>query len=463
MSNKIFNQDMAKAFATHEDNIADIIYSQEWRTFFKRNRNHYQQMESQDFLNVVINFITKAHQNQNHTMATYNDIINQLKTFTVRNYPSVDTPYIALNDKLLNTETLELEEFTKEKIAIHHIPIDSDDLTQPTTTFTNYLNTTIVHSDDHSLPDQPLIDLVQEMFGFYITPNLKAEGMFFLVGKGSNGKSVMIKILEEMIGKRYCSAMSIQTLTTNQFATHNLIGKKLNVCNEEESKFLRADKFKALVTGDTIQVEQKGKDSFTFSPTTKYCFGTQDIPNFSEVDGGIMRRVKIIPFNRVFTDEHKDKDISEKLQKEMGGILQFAIEGARRLKENNYNFSKPAQFVQALDEFESDLSSPVRFFKEYYKIKDNTTLNTVFLSNKQIYKAYEAWSKEEGRKVKNATNFHKDILNQIPFYKENRGRKRVDGKAERGLNLTYTEAGKPDLYIDDAEETVESLIDLGTF
>ena len=434
MSNKAYNQDMAKQFAHDEKHIADIIYSKEWETFFIKKGNYYEQQDDKVFRMIVTKYIASNFPNQNHIDATYRDIIKQLKTFTVRQYDSVDTHYIALSDKLLNTDTLELEENDDEKIAIHHIPVHSKDLNQPTPHFTNYLNTTIVQKGDTRTPDQPLIDLVQEMFGFYITPNLKAEAMFFLVGRGSNGKSVMITILEELIGRKYRTAMSIQTLTTEKFSTYSLIGTKLNVCNEEESKHLRADKFKALVTGDTIQVEQKGQDPFPFRPTTKYLFASQNIPNFQEVDGGIMRRIKIIMFNRIFLNKDKDKDIVDKLISELAGILQFAIDGARRLKENNYNFSEPDQLLEALDEFEQELSSPIRFFKENYVIHEDKKKNILFKSKKDLYSDYIKWCEEVNKGKKSKVNFLKDIANQIPFFEDNESRRRCDnGKAERGV------------------------------
>lgn len=458
MTSKVYNQDMARQFAHDEKHIADIIYSIEWEKFFIRKGNYYEQQDDKAFRKYVQDYIIKSFPNQNHTMSTYKDVVEQLKGLTVRQYESVNTEYIALNDCLLNTDTLELEANDHEKIAIHHIPVSSQDLEKETPSFTNYLNTTIVKEEDTGQPDEELISLVQEMFGFYITPNLKAEGMFFLVGRGSNGKSVMINIIEKLIGSKYTSAMSIQYLTTNNFATYGLIGKKLNVCNEEESKHLRADKFKALVTGDTIQVERKNQDSFSYRPTTKYLFATQNIPNFQDVDNGIMRRIKIIMFNRIFKPSEKNKDIIKDIEKEMGGVLKFAIEGARRLKENNYNFSNPKQLVKALDEFEQELSSPIRYFKEHYVVHPNGKDNPIFKTKKEMFLEYSQWCDEVNKGKKSKTNFFKDIENQIPNFVENQARLRIGGKPEYGVFVSLIEDEFKDDIFDGDSSDIGSII-----
>lgn len=57
--------------------------------------------------------------------------------------------------------------------------------------------------------------------------------MFF--GDGSNGKGVLIKIIEALLGENNCSHRSLQDLDKNRFATADLFGKLVNTHSDLKS------------------------------------------------------------------------------------------------------------------------------------------------------------------------------------------------------------------------------------
>ena len=277
--------------------------------------------------------------------------------------------------------------------------------------FLEFLDTTLIK--DSGRTDPELIKVVQEMFGFYLLNNLKAQTVFFLVGKGANGKSVMVRIIEKMIGTEFVSAMSIQNLTMNQFATSGLIGKKVNICNEEESKFLRSDKFKALISGDLIQAERKHERQFAFRPVTKYLFASNRLPSFEGVNFGIRRRMKIIPFKKVFEVEEQNKNLAEELLEELPGIIKWAIEGAKRLVEYNYQFADSAAVKKTLRDFENVTSSALMFFRRNYKPDPDG-----FMGNMELYREYDTWCLENGKRPMSSISFHRDLSENIKIESE---------------------------------------------
>ena len=415
------------SFTQTPPNARDLMFCEDWRSFFMRQGNHYDHIEERKMQSILLNFALSNYPEANHSESSIKDMLWQLSHLTPNHQQSISTRYIALNDALLDTHTFELLDPSPSITTIYHIPVNKADLDKPTPAFDKFINETIVQKEKDEngnwIADQGLIKLTQEMFGYYLTDNLKAQKMFFLVGRGSNGKSKLSGIIEDLIGKKYVSNMTIQQLTTDKFATANLVGMKVNICTEAESKYIDSSKFKALVTGDSIQVERKYGQSFSFNPTTKYLFAYNDSPTFANPDYSLLRRIIIIKFNRVFHRHEWDMQLTEKLRTELGGILKWAIEGGKRLIENNYIFSETKQAEESMEEFKEEMSSAVKYFNETFVFdKEN------YIMNDDLYKDYKIWSEKNGRKALNATNFKKELKNNVKGFDECEGHKRIDGK-----------------------------------
>jgi putative DNA primase/helicase len=204
--------------------------------------------------------------------------------------------------------------------------------------------------------------------------------------------------------------MSIEKLTTNDFAASSLIGKKINICLEEESSYVKSDKFKAMVSGDPINVERKYGDSFMWEPTVKYVFATNEMPTFSGLNYGLVRRIKIIPFNRIIEDHKKDTRLTDKLGTELSGILAWAMAGAKRLAENGFKFTECAQSVNKIGEFKENISAAILFYNENYTLG---TSDEDFLSNDELYENYVHWCEKRGKKRQSYYVFMRDINTHI--------------------------------------------------
>jgi len=408
---KIKNQEIAEFFCDDERHKKNMIYLREYDMFYRWENGWYKEIPSFNMSRLVYRFIKSKFGNVNINRNIVSDIILQIKWSILREVENHNAGYFALRDVIYNLKSFETEPVDLEKIIIYFLDYPAEDLKGTPTTFLKFLETSLVIKDT-VLPDFDLIDFVQEMFGFFLLDSMKGAGAFFLVGDGSNGKSVMANLIQKMIGEQFCSAMSIQTMTTNNFAVQHLVGKKVNVSNEEESKYMKSDKFKALITGERISAERKFGDNFEFTPTTKYIFASNELPTFDNINYGLMRRIKIIPFFRRFSDKDQDKDLDYKLEREMPAIIGWALEGAKRFVANHYVFSTPSSSIDAGKEFESQISSAIRFVSDNYEVDDSA-----FISNDELYAKYRTWCGDNGKKPVNSFKFHNDTTKNIPKLK----------------------------------------------
>lgn len=416
---RAYNHELAEEFCDNKDYLKNLVYCQQYDTFYMYREVYYEQIEFRKMQQITFAFIKANYPSMNVTVALVNDVIQQIKWTCKRQVEDIDYEYIALNDGLYNMRTFELEKHDRHKIVSYYVPYNYQDLHMEIPNFKKFINTSLVHQNKPKETDLELVRLVQEMFGFYLMDTFKVTGAFFLVGTGANGKSTMTQVVQDMIGHKYCSAMSIQTLTTDKFSTHHLIGKRLNCSNEEESKYIQSDKFKALVTGEMIDAERKFGERFEFIPRTKYLFSTNEMPSFSGMSYALKRRIKIVPFYRQFNVEQgeHDPDLGEKLKNEMPGIMLWAFEGAKRIVKNGYRFSPCRASQLAFQDFQEDSSSAVMFVNQFYMLSSDE-----FIPHGELYKEYRDWCNEVNRQPLAQHNFLKEIRNNFDNIKTQRVR-----------------------------------------
>lgn len=176
-----------------------------------------------------------------------------------------------------------------------------------------------------------------------------------------------------------------------------LYGKTVNICSENESdgKTMNTQYFKAIVGEDVINAEQKGKPVFSFKPTVKMIFSMNNFPSTKDKSTGYYRRLMILNFTAFFNDNNRDKDLKNKLRNEMSGIFLWAIEGLKRLRENDYKFSKCKNMEEILDEYKIEQNPMIAFFDECVEKEDDTAHRE---SNRTIYEAFKKWAEANGHK-----------------------------------------------------------------
>ena len=433
----------------------NLIYCTGWETFYLYDGRYYKQMSWREMHEDIWEHI-RLHVDDgviNITSAMVTDIVRQMSWGCYRKQRAMYSSWLSFEDGLLNTETFEFVGHNRELISTMYIPHKYRSLDQPMPMFQKFLDSIIVGVNSKE-PDTELQQLVQEMFGLMLMNTMKSAVAFFLVGGGANGKSTLTNILEHIIGEEYITSFSIESLTTNRFSSSRLVGKYVNICNEEESKYVRTDKFKNLITGETLSAERKFGDSFDFKPRVKFIFNTNNPPTFDDLNFGLRRRLIVIPFNRVFADVEQDKDLDKKLLSELPGIVNWAIEGAKRLVSRNYVFNRPEAVIRSIKALEEETSSAIAFFREFYMVIDDeisSFIDSRGVSNKEIYDDYIEWCADVNKKAMSMRKFFKDIAN-VEKDVEDVWVPDGHGKSVRGKNFirrSFVESKKNDMAIFD--------------
>jgi putative DNA primase/helicase len=209
------------------------------------------------------------------------------------------------------------------------------------------------------------VALLQEYMGLSLTSITQYQKMMWLIGEGSNGKSVVLDIVRDMVGSENCSSVPFSGFA-GRFNLEQLQDKLVNIDPDMSISALFAPsvdaKIKSIVGGDWISLERKGKPVFQAKLVAKLWAGTNCMPTSKDQSHGFFRRVLILQFNRIITEAEQDKFLTQKLRTELPGIFNWALEGLKRL-QHNQDFTYPLSSKQAVDDYKLQ-HNPVAMFRK---------------------------------------------------------------------------------------------------
>ena len=321
---------------------------------------------------VMINHIPQLNRAKRTEVMAYLDILIR------ENTPAAPANMIAFRNGLYNVYDDSFVPFTHEHVITNKIEWDYNQHA--------YWNLTDEVLNNIACDDPAIRSLLEEMIGYCLFRRNELGKAFILTGSGSNGKSTFLNMLKTMLGRRNLSVLDLKKLN-DRFSTVMLFGKLANIGDDISDEFVTdAAEFKKIVTGETIDAEQKGQPKFDFEPYVKLIFSANNIPRIGKGrdSSAILRRLVIVPFNAKFDDKNPNFKpfIGDSLkgQESMEYMIQLGIQGLKRVLTNR-KFTSSQKVQDELDEFEETNNPILGFFKECQNEEvaiENEPTNTVY-------------------------------------------------------------------------------------
>ena len=286
------------------------------------------------------------------------------------------------SNETFNLDTCQSQRFNPNDFITKSCNIDHDDFAN-CPTWIKFINDIFLNRED-------IIDFVQRFVGYSMTTSTKEQCMFILHGDGRNGKTVFIETIRKIFGDYVTSLPStslvrkpIENGIPNDIA--GLKGARLVTTVEtNENATLDESMIKKITGSDIIKARFLNKEFFEFMPTFKLIYASNHKPNIRGTDNGIWRRIRMIPFDFKITDENDDKCLQQKLDNELPGILNWAIEGYKKWRESG--LTKPPVIMETTEQYREEEDSLGQFIEEecdidkesYVTVKDFKSRVTQF-------------------------------------------------------------------------------------
>lgn len=317
---------------------------------------------------------------------------------------------IAFRNGLYNVATDSFLEFTPDVVITNKIPWD----------FNRNASSEVIDNmlENVSCGDAAIRSLLEEIVGacMYRSNTLAGGKAFILTGTGSNGKSTYLKTLSNLMSEKNISSLDLKKLG-DRFSTVMMFGKLANIGDDISNEFVTDTAvFKKIVTGETIDAEQKGQPKFDFKPFCKLLFSANNIPRMGKGSDSqaIMRRLVIVPFNAKFKsdDPNFKPGIEEELkgQESMEYLIQLGIQGLKRVLETK-NFTTSAAMQQELEEYE-ERNNPLLMFVKDCEDEDFELENE---PTSRVYERYKEFCLAESLQPLSKIEFSRQMVKTFNF------------------------------------------------
>lgn len=355
---------------------------------------------------------------QNSTKTPRGEVIRYLELLCT-NKKITNPKYIVFNNGVYDLETKELLDYSPKYIIKNKIPHNYNP-----DAYHELLDKTL---SKICCNDKKLRYVIEEMIGYTLLRRNELGKSFILTGDGSNGKSTLLNLINELLGEENISSVSLKELS-DRFKTFQLDGKLANIGDDISNEYIQDNStFKKLVTGEKVNVERKGRDPYDFKNYSKLIFSANELPRINDLSGGLKRRLVFIPFNAKFSkrDEDYDPFIKDKITTPaaLEYLLKIAIDGLYRIINNN-SITSSEVCDKVWEEYEA-INNPVVSFIEEHKI-ENESVNDVF-------RQYQVWCVESGLKPLSKIVFGKEVRKQ--GFNSNKSVK-IEGKVTKIYTLS---------------------------
>lgn len=224
--------------------------------------------------------------------------------------------------------------------------------------------------------DAQLAEYLQVMVGYCLCGSTREQCMFFLYGDGANGKSTFLETLAKMLGD-YCMNAQADTIASTRSRSSG--AARSDVARLKGARF------------------QYGKE-FEFRPEFKLVEATNHLPKIHGTDVGIWRRIRLVPFTQSIPEEKQDILLPQKLEAELPGILNWALDGLQKWLANSqggrrHGLPACAAVDSAVSAYKQDQDRIAAFLADCTEPAEGSTVQASVL-----FRTYLNWCSENNEK-----------------------------------------------------------------
>lgn len=298
---------------------------------------------------------------------------------------------IPVNNGIFDYDTKKLLPFSPDYVFVSKCKVN----------FNAAATNVVIHNDDdgtdwdvdswiHELTDDPQVEkLIWQIIGAVIRPNVRWDKVIMPYStKGNNGKGTLCRLLRNLCGEGNYTSIAINDMSKN-FRLSPLLHVSAVIVDENNvTGYLDdASTFKALITGDQVQIEEKYKApvDFRFSGLMVQCVNF--LPRVNDKTSSFYRRILMVPFEKCFTGAERKYIKDDYLNRQE--VLEYVLYKVLEVIPSYYDFDVPDACTRLLDDYKT-FNDPVRQFAEEMLPE----LKWQLVPNKFLYDLFKAWYEE---------------------------------------------------------------------
>lgn len=261
--------------------------------------------------------------------------------------------------------------------------------------------------------DQDRVSYLQKALGYALTGDTSQECFFLLYGKTSrNGKGTTMETFMKLVGDYGRSArpetISLKPTVNGSMPSEDIArlagARFVNISEPDKKMVLSSALVKTLTGNDTITARFLHENSFEFQPAFKLFINSNYLPQVTDITLFSSDRVKLIPFERHFSEAERDTSLKRKLTTKaaLSGILNWCLDGLWLIEETG--FDVPESVRNATNEYRQRSDKMGRFMSESLEADPQGEIRT-----EDAYELYKTWCARNGQFAESMANFKSEM------------------------------------------------------
>ena len=247
--------------------------------------------------------------------------------------------------------------------------------------------------------------------------------MFILHGKTTrSGKSTMLDAIQHLLGdystvapvELICRAERQKNAEAPTSVLAKLKGKRfVTMAESDTAGKLDEATIKQYTGGEDITARELYQAAITFKPQFTMWLSCNDLPSVKDKSLFASDRVRVIEFNRHFTDAEQDKGLKDYFEspEAMKGIFTWLVAGCMKYKRFGLRMCDRMKAV--IRQYEKDNDLVLQFLEE--KAERQAEGHT---KAKALYDTYKIWCKSNGYYVCSMKKFNAELTAHPEWYAE---------------------------------------------
>lgn len=269
--------------------------------------------------------------------------------------------------------------------------------------------------------DKEKADYLQRALGYSILGKSNEECMFILYGKTTrNGKSTLLNTIQHLLGD-YATVAPVELICRSDRTRNaenatstlaNLKGRRfVTMAESDTSGKLDESVIKQYTGGEEITARRLYENSITFMPQFTIWLSCNDLPAVRDKSLFASDRVRVIEFNRHFSDEEQDKNLKNYFESDiaMEGIFAWLVRGYNRYV--SFGLAMPESMQPVMKAYAKDNDIVLQFLEDRCEVVPEERIRA-----KNLYDTYKSWCRSNGYFVCSLKHFIAEVTTHPEWY-----------------------------------------------
>lgn len=301
--------------------------------------------------------------------------------------PGAPADYVSLENGLFNWRTRALIDHSPELFTTYTLPYRFDP-NAAAPTWEKFLGQVFAHDTSAAL-------LLQEYAGYVISGRTDLHKGLMIIGPRRAGKGTILRVLTLLLGAHNVATPTLNSLGTDS-GQEALIGKPLAVVGDARAASPKnantiTEFLLNCIGEDGVSIARKYLSNWVGRLPTRLIVASNEVPRMIDSSGAVVSRFMSMRLVQSY-EGREDHTLGAKLEEELSGILNWALEGLHRLEEQGA-FTVPETMAEMTEHLQALASPATLFIEEHLEVTGNPE---DMVERSVLFNVWQDWHRDNG-------------------------------------------------------------------